>query len=49
MLDLTGADGISVTPLVASIITANVFVVGFLLSGVLADYKESESLPATSR
>ncbi len=45
LLDLAGADGISVTPLVASIITANVFVVGFLLSGVLADYKESEKLP----
>lgn len=45
LLDRAGAEGISVSPLVATIITANVFIVGFLLTGVLSDYKESEKLP----
>ncbi len=45
ILDVAGAEGITVSPLVATIITANVFIVGFLLSGVLTDYKESEKLP----
>jgi hypothetical protein len=37
---------ISINPLFTGIIAANVFLMGFLLSGVLADYKESERLPA---
>ncbi len=45
VLDQTGMPHISVSPLVATVITANVFILGFLLSGVLADYKESERLP----
>lgn len=45
ILDVAGVEGITVSPLVATIITANVFIVGFLLSGVLSDYKESEKLP----
>ena len=45
ILDLAGAEGISVSPLVATLITANVFILGFLLTGVLADYKESEKVP----
>jgi hypothetical protein len=36
---------ISINPLFTGIIAANVFLMGFLLSGVLADYKESEKLP----
>jgi hypothetical protein len=45
VLDKAGLERISVSPLVATIITATVFILGFLLSGVLSDYKESEKLP----
>jgi len=41
-----GAEVITVNPLFTGIIAANVFLMGFLLSGVLSDYKESEKLPA---
>ena len=44
-MDQAGLERISVSPLVATIITANVFILGFLLTGVLSDYKESERLP----
>ncbi len=33
------------SPLLSGIVTANMFLLGFLLAGVLADYKESEKLP----
>lgn len=36
---------LSLNPLLSGIIASNVFLMGFLLSGVLADYKESERLP----
>jgi hypothetical protein len=36
---------ISLNALFTGIIAANVFLMGFLLSGVLSDYKESERLP----
>ncbi len=36
---------ITINPLFTGIIAANVFLMGFLLSGVLSDYKESERLP----
>ncbi len=36
---------ISLNPLFSGIVAANVFLMGFLLSGVLGDYKESERLP----
>lgn len=45
MLDAAGAERISVSTLIGSIITANVFIIGFLLTGVISDYKESEKLP----
>lgn len=45
LMDQAGLERISVSPLVATIITANVFILGFLLTGVLSDYKESERLP----
>ncbi|MDM7937491.1 MAG: hypothetical protein QUV06_08550 [Cyanobium sp. CZS 48M] len=35
-----------VTPLFAGLVTSNVFLIGFLFNGVLADYKESEKCPA---
>jgi hypothetical protein len=40
-----GWEVITVNPLFTGIIAANVFLMGFLLSGVLSDYKESERLP----
>ncbi len=40
-----GWEAISLNPLFSGIVAANVFLMGFLLSGVLADYKESERLP----
>jgi hypothetical protein len=40
-----GWEVISLNPLFSGIVAANVFLLGFLLSGVLADYKESERLP----
>ena len=39
------ADFINNTSLVDAVIAANVFILGFLLAGTLADYKESERLP----
>jgi hypothetical protein len=36
---------LSLNPLFSGIVAANVFLMGFLLSGVLNDYKESERLP----
>ena len=45
VVERTGIETISVSPLVATIITANVFIIGFLLTGVISDYKESEKVP----
>jgi hypothetical protein len=45
IVERTGIETISVSPLVATIITANVFIIGFLLTGVISDYKESEKVP----
>lgn len=36
---------LSLSPLFGAIISANIFLIGFLISGVLVDYKESEKLP----
>ena len=36
---------LSVNPLFSGIVASNVFLMGFLLSGVLSDFKESERLP----
>lgn len=40
-----GWEIISLNPLFSGIVAANVFLLGFLIAGVLADYKESEKLP----
>ncbi len=40
-----GWEILSLNPLFSGIVAANIFLMGFLLSGVLADYKESERLP----
>lgn len=36
---------LDLNPLFTAIISANIFLIGFLITGVLADYKESEKLP----
>jgi hypothetical protein len=44
--DLAGwGDSIVINPLLTGLVAANVFLLGFLLAGTLADYKESERLP----
>ncbi len=40
-----GWEIITVNPLFSGIVAANVFLMGFLLNGVLSDFKESERLP----
>lgn len=45
IIHLMGWEVISINPLFSGIIAANVFLMGFLLSGVLTDFKESERLP----
>jgi predicted membrane chloride channel (bestrophin family) len=40
-----GWEIISISSLFSSIISANIFLLGFLLAGTLSDYKESERLP----
>ena len=39
-------DVLAINPLFSGIITAAVFLMGFLLSGVLTDFKESEKIPS---
>lgn len=41
-----GWEVLRVTPLFAGLVTSNVFLIGFLFNGVLADYKESPKCPA---
>lgn len=41
----SGFEFLSLNSLFGAIISANVFLVGFLISGVLVDYKESEKIP----
>jgi hypothetical protein len=42
---ISGIEFLTINNLFSGIIAANVFLMGFLLSGVLADYKESEKIP----
>lgn len=44
-----GLEFLSLNPLFTSAIAGAIFIIGFLLSGVLADYKEAERLPAEMR
>ncbi len=39
-------DRIVLNSLFTALISANIFIIGFLISGVLSDYKESEKLPS---
>ena len=41
-----GWEVLDLNPLLTGMVAANVFVMGFLLTGVLSDFKESERLPA---
>jgi predicted membrane chloride channel (bestrophin family) len=45
LVHFLGWEIISINPLFSGIVAANVFLMGFLLSGVLSDYKESERYP----
>lgn len=45
VIHFLGLEVISINPLFSGIIAANVFLMGFLLNGVLTDFKESERLP----
>lgn len=42
---LLGIEQLNVNSLFGAIISSNVFLIGFLISGVLTDYKEAEKLP----
>jgi uncharacterized Tic20 family protein len=46
VVEVTDSSFIDLTTLFGSMVAANVFVLGFLLAGTLADYKESERLPS---
>jgi predicted membrane chloride channel (bestrophin family) len=43
--DVTGADRLELSPLLAGAIGAEVFILGFLLTGTAGDFKEAERLP----
>jgi hypothetical protein len=45
LVHFLGWEVLSINPLFSGILAANVFLMGFLLSGVLSDFKESERLP----
>lgn len=40
------AEVLSLSPLFTAIVSANIFLIGFLISGTLVDYKESEKIPS---
>jgi predicted membrane chloride channel (bestrophin family) len=45
VFSLLGLEPIDLNALVSGVVAANVFLLGFLLAGTLADFKESERLP----
>lgn len=45
VFDHFGWDKVELNALYSALVTATVFLIGFLLAGTLADYKESEKLP----
>lgn len=44
-LGLLGWDEVTLSPLYTGLVAGTIFLLGFLLAGTLADYKESEKLP----
>lgn len=45
LVDRLGWDAVDLNALHSGLVTGNVFLIGFMLAGTLADYKESEKLP----
>jgi hypothetical protein len=45
LISRLGYEYLTLNSLFTALISANIFLIGFLISGVLADYKESEKLP----
>ena len=45
VFELGGLTPFDVTPLLGALVSAEVFLLGFLLAGTVSDYKESEKLP----
>ena len=45
VIHFLGFEFLTLNSLFTAIISANIFLIGFLISGVLADYKESEKIP----
>ena len=45
VVDLLGWDTVALNSLHSGLVTGNIFLIGFMLAGTLADYKESEKLP----
>jgi hypothetical protein len=45
IVHFSGWEILTINPLFSGIVAANVFLMGFLLNGVLSDFKESERLP----
>lgn len=43
--DRVGWDTVALNPLHTGLVAGNIFLIGFLLSGTLSDYKESERIP----
>ncbi len=43
--DSIGAEPIELNPVYTGLVAGNIFLLGFLLSGVLSDFKEAEKLP----
>jgi hypothetical protein len=43
--DAIGAEPIELNPVYTGLVAGNIFLLGFLLSGVLSDFKEAEKLP----
>jgi len=46
ILDALSAEFIKLSPLYTSVVAGGIFVIGFILAGTLADYKEAEKMPA---
>jgi len=46
LIHYLGYEFLTLNALFTAIISANIFLIGFLISGVLADYKESEKIPS---
>lgn len=48
-IDALGLELVSLSPLYTSLVAGGIFVIGLLVAGTLADYKEAERMPADIR